>query len=360
MADRIPMSELESYLWGSAVLLRTNIDAGSYKQYIFPLLFFKRLCDVYDEETADFVAQYGDDADLFADDHTFIIPEGHHRLLPDLLPFIVNDDRFFDFAMEKSAGSLSPRVKWAQLAEYAFDLPDDIEEQRSHAKLLWAIERSRSAYQNLLSQMDELVKSQFVEMFEQHHLGEKYRQLRECCSNISGGKTPSMSQKEFYGGSIPFIKSGDVKGDSVSSGALWLTDAALEQGGAVLLPKETVIVVIRSAALRHEFHVAITNNPVVINQDLKAFQPKPEFLPIYLQWAIRSHEKALLSKVQSVLTSHIEMSDLLSIPVMEANIADQERFCDFIRQTDKSKLAIRQALESLEKSRSAIITKVFG
>ena len=259
------------------------------------------------------------------------------RLLPDLLPFIVNDDRFFDFAMEKSAGSLSPRVKWAQLAEYAFDLPDDIEEQRSHAKLLWAIERSRSAYQNLLSQMDELVKSQFVEMFEQHHLGEKYRQLRECCSNISGGKTPSMSQKEFYGGSIPFIKSGDVKGDSVSSGALWLTDAALEQGGAVLLPKETVIVVIRSAALRHEFHVAITNNPVVINQDLKAFQPKPEFLPIYLQWAIRSHEKALLSKVQSVLTSHIEMSDLLSIPVMEANIADQERFCDFIRQTDKSK-----------------------
>ena len=259
------------------------------------------------------------------------------RLLPDLLPFIVNDDRFFDFAMEKSAGSLSPRVKWAQLAEYAFDLPDDIEEQRSHAKLLWAIERSRSAYQNLLSQMDELVKSQFVEMFEQHHLGEKYRQLRECCSNISGGKTPSMSQKEFYGGSIPFIKSGDVKGDSVSSGALWLTDAALEQGGAVLLPKETVIVVIRSAALRHEFHVAITNNPVVINQDLKAFQPKPEFLPIYLQWAIRSHEKALLSKVQSVLTSHIEMSDLLSIPVMEANIADQERFCDYIRQTDKSK-----------------------
>ena len=77
MADRIPMSELESYLWGSAVLLRTNIDAGSYKQYIFPLLFFKRLCDVYDEETAAFEAQYGADADLFADEHTFVIPEGH-------------------------------------------------------------------------------------------------------------------------------------------------------------------------------------------------------------------------------------------------------------------------------------------
>ena len=78
MAERIPLADLENYLWGSAVLLRTNIDAGSYKQYIFPLLFFKRLCDVYDEETAEFEEQYGEDAELFAGDHSFLIPSGHH------------------------------------------------------------------------------------------------------------------------------------------------------------------------------------------------------------------------------------------------------------------------------------------
>lgn len=105
MAERIPMSELESYLWGSAVLLRTNIDAGSYKQYIFPLLFFKRLCDVYDEETAEFEAQYGEDADLFADDHSFIIPEGHHwrdvrQVTEDVGQAIVNAFR----AIEKANG----------------------------------------------------------------------------------------------------------------------------------------------------------------------------------------------------------------------------------------------------------------
>lgn len=42
MSNKITLDELKSYLWGSAVLLRTSIDAGSYKQYIFPLLFFKR------------------------------------------------------------------------------------------------------------------------------------------------------------------------------------------------------------------------------------------------------------------------------------------------------------------------------
>ena len=45
MANKITLPELESYLWGSAVLLRGKIDAGAYKQYIFPLLFFKRLND---------------------------------------------------------------------------------------------------------------------------------------------------------------------------------------------------------------------------------------------------------------------------------------------------------------------------
>ena len=80
MSNRITMEELESYLWNSAVLLRTNIDAGAYKQYIFPLLFFKRICDVYDEETATAIEQYGEDVFDFDEDeiHTFIVPEGHH------------------------------------------------------------------------------------------------------------------------------------------------------------------------------------------------------------------------------------------------------------------------------------------
>lgn len=80
MSKRITIEELQSYLWNSAVLLRTNIDAGAYKQYIFPLLFFKRICDVYDEETAKAVEEYGDDASEFDEDeiHTFIVPKGYH------------------------------------------------------------------------------------------------------------------------------------------------------------------------------------------------------------------------------------------------------------------------------------------
>lgn len=80
MNERIAIEELESYLWNSAVLLRSNIDAGAYKQYIFPLLFFKRICDVYDEETQKAIEEYGDDVEDFTEEelHTFIVPQGYH------------------------------------------------------------------------------------------------------------------------------------------------------------------------------------------------------------------------------------------------------------------------------------------
>lgn len=78
MSEQITIDELESYLWNSAVLLRTSIDAGSYKQYIFPLLFFKRICDVYDEETQAAEEKYGEDIADFDEDelHTFLVPLG--------------------------------------------------------------------------------------------------------------------------------------------------------------------------------------------------------------------------------------------------------------------------------------------
>lgn len=80
MSNRIPMEELESYLWGSANLLRSSIDAGAYKQYIFPLLFFKRICDVYDEECQHILEEFdGDESALeWEENHLFMVPKGAH------------------------------------------------------------------------------------------------------------------------------------------------------------------------------------------------------------------------------------------------------------------------------------------
>jgi type I restriction enzyme M protein len=76
----IKQQELEQYLWGAATLLRGVIDAGDYKQYIFPLLFYKRICDVYDEETIFALKSSKGDKEFakFNENHRLQIPKGSH------------------------------------------------------------------------------------------------------------------------------------------------------------------------------------------------------------------------------------------------------------------------------------------
>ncbi len=77
--QRITLDELKAFLWGAATLLRGQIDAAGYKEYIFPLLFFKRISDVYDEQYNGFVAE-GDVeyANAQVQDLAIRIPDGAH------------------------------------------------------------------------------------------------------------------------------------------------------------------------------------------------------------------------------------------------------------------------------------------
>lgn len=72
--------QLEDYLWGAANILRGMIDAADFKQYIFPLLFFKRISDVWDEEYAEALKESGNDLDFaeFRENHRFQIPKKCH------------------------------------------------------------------------------------------------------------------------------------------------------------------------------------------------------------------------------------------------------------------------------------------
>ena len=77
--ETISLDELKSFLWGAATRLRGQIDAAGYKEYIFPLLFFKRISDVYDEQFEDFVAEGGEEyAGMQAAELAIRIPDGAH------------------------------------------------------------------------------------------------------------------------------------------------------------------------------------------------------------------------------------------------------------------------------------------
>ena len=80
MVGKTTLQEMESHLWKSANFLRNRIDAGDYKSYIFPLLFYKRICDVYDEEYRQALEESEGDTEYAASEvnHRFQVPTKAH------------------------------------------------------------------------------------------------------------------------------------------------------------------------------------------------------------------------------------------------------------------------------------------
>lgn len=80
MSDQtVTLSQLESHLRESANILRGPLAAADFKTYIVPLLFFKRICDVWDEEYDEIVDETGDaELALFPESHRFQIPDDGH------------------------------------------------------------------------------------------------------------------------------------------------------------------------------------------------------------------------------------------------------------------------------------------
>lgn len=126
------------------------------------------------------------------------------KILPELLLFVIQNDDLFDYAVGKSAGSLSPRVKWEHLKNYEFELPD-IEKQHELAKILWSIVETKESYERLMTATDELVKSQFIELLNKTE-NKCIKKMSELVSYLPKSSMNAADGKEI--GLYPFFTSG--------------------------------------------------------------------------------------------------------------------------------------------------------
>jgi len=124
-------------------------------------------------------------------------------VLPELLPFIVQSDRFFEYAIKTSAGSLSPRTKFKDLAKFAFKLPVKPIDQKRIADLLWSIDSSILMWDEVLMSMDTLYKKYGQDYLLNSHL-EKIELVE--VANINMGQSPPGSAYNEDGSGMPFLQ----------------------------------------------------------------------------------------------------------------------------------------------------------
>lgn len=276
---------------------------------------------------------------------------------PGLLPFIIQNDRFFDYAVQGSAGSLSPRVKWEYLKRYSFLLPESIEDQRALAEKLRAAYRLKEAYKRLLSAIDEMVKSQFLEWFGSPEIGWKYptKTLGELYPIGTGG-TPERESGNYYGGDIPWVKSTEVNFCHIVETQEHITKEGLKASNCKPYNPNTVLLAMYGQGSTRG-KVAILNCKATVNQAIAAIQvDNPDDSEFVFQ-----ELKCMYEHVRDLASGgnqhNLNLKIVSNIHIAVAPPELKSHFVEIARQADKSKFELKRAIEAIDKVIKSLINR---
>lgn len=254
-----------------------------------------------------------------------VIEANPERILPELLPFIIQNDSLFDFAVGKSAGSLSPRVKWENLQNFEFELPD-MNRQKELADLLWAMDATKKSYQKLILATDELVKSQFIEMFGEPKNSPDVVNLETAFTIRDDLRRPinDAVRSEMHTGKLYPYYGANGKVDDINEFLMDCDAICLaEDCGSYGAGEPTSYIVTGKCWVNNHAHVLIPKE----NCDI-------EFANVYFR---------ILDMTEYVTgTTRLKLTQakMKTIPFVLPSMALQRQFAEFVRQSDKSKFAI--------------------
>lgn len=255
------------------------------------------------------------------------------KILPELLPFIIQNDLLFDYAVGKSAGSLSPRVKWVDLKDYEFELPE-IEKQTSLVDLLKAAHATRKAYQEQIKATDDLVKSQFIEMFGDPNNNANTVSFETAFTIRDDLRKPindSVRSEMHENAMYPYYgANGQV--DTINQYLMDCTALCLaEDCGAYGAGEASSYIVSGKCWVNNHAHVIIPKECCDLHY-ANAFFKILDMTP-YVSGSTRLK---------------LTQGKMKEIPVVLPSIGEQMKFAAIVEQSDKSKFELQQAIEKVD------------
>lgn len=265
------------------------------------------------------------------------------KVEPSLLPFIIQNDRFFDYAIQHSEGGLSPRVKWNAIANYEFALPS-IEEQKVLAEKLWAAYKVKESYRQLLSTTDEMLKAKFQEMF-----GDAEQvSINEFVDTIWGTSPAS----EFYNESgigMPFYQGKTEFGDIYIGEPITYCTAPIRTAKA-----HSILMSVRAPV----GDVNIATEDCCIGRGLASITPKEgKSTLMFIFYAIRNKadEIARLGTGSTIKAINRESYAKIKLPVSSIN--DQQHFAEIATQAEATKTSLRASIEAIDRVIRSLINQ---
>ena len=273
------------------------------------------------------------DFDGICSEKTFVLESANPSvLLPEYLPFVLQNDKFWEYAIEHKHGSTNFFINWATLASYEFELPE-LSVQRHIAELAWAAHRLKKSYQNQILATDELVKSQFIELFST-----KGTEPLSAFANICAGQS-APSDDEYSDTGTPFIKAGNL--ENLKLGIIEETDCYLVSEETVAkrklkLQKAGSVLVAKSGMSCLSGHIYALKRDAYVVSHLACIRAKDDAYVEMVKWHF------IITGTQGLIKNPsypaIQIPQFENMPFPRASKAEAETFAAFAIQSDKSKL----------------------
>ena len=262
--------------------------------------------------------------DGICSEKTFVIETIDERiLLQKYLASVMLSDDFWNYCEENKSGGVNYFLNWSTLADYEFELPS-VEEQKAISDKVWAAYRLKESYKKLLAATEEMVKSQFIEMFK----NEKMVPLGKFCS-IEKGST--ITRNEVSPGDIPVVAGGQEPScyHNVSN----------REAGMITV----------SASGAYAGFVNYWTCPIFAS-DCNTISPKEKNATdtTFLFYGMKALQKHIYGLQKGGAQPHVYGKDLQNLLFPLPTIDKQSSFSIIVQQADKSEFELRKSIDAID------------
>lgn len=284
--------------------------------------------------------------------HGMVLRPNEEVINKDFFPFFISSDQFMERAVRISVGGLSPTINWKDLREQEFELPS-LDKQLVLADKLWAAYRLKESYKKLLVATDEMVKSQFIEMFKNLPVNGVIKDLT--VGNIASVKK-SYSKEDI----INYIDISSIDNTTktiVETSEHLVTKAPSRaqqcvQKGDILV--STVRPINRNIAVIEE-----DTSHLVASTGFCILRPQEGYKEYLLSIVLSdTYTEKMCDKANGGLYPAVNNSDVLNYGIHIPDEDTAKKVSALYQQSDKSKFELRKSIEAIDRVIKSLINNV--
>jgi type I restriction enzyme S subunit len=275
---------------------------------------------------------------------------------PEYLYYFVQTPAFIAHLAKIADGASYPAVTDDDVLDAELPLPPRTERQ-ALVRRLQLTQRMRMMRRFTLDMSSGILEAEFRARFARGVakgaggvLGDKV--------SITGGGTPSRSRPDYFRGRIPWVTSKDMRGPYLWDSEEHITEAAVENSATKLVPKDSLLVVVKSKVLARRLPIAIGKVALCHGQDIKSIQCKDGVHPEFVRHLLKFHEQRLLGLARGANTEGLTIPMLEELPLPKLSTDDQRHFVQRVLTCEKLRAAQQEASRQTDHLYASLLREI--